>query len=58
MARRDTTALVKRLKKRLEYAKRKAPLEMLPEVLEEEELGVLATEAELEFEAEEAHADG
>ncbi|MCD6524929.1 MAG: hypothetical protein J7K48_08075 [Thermococcus sp.] len=56
MARRDTTALIKRLKKRLNEAKRKAPLEKLPEVLEEEALGILPVEAELEFEAEEVNA--
>ena len=53
MARRDTTALIKRLKKRVAEAKKKVPPEKLPEVLGIEDLGLLPIEQELELEAEE-----
>lgn len=55
MARRDTTALIKRLKKRINMVKRKVPLAKLPEVLDT--VDVLDIEGELELEAEDMHSD-
>jgi len=55
MARRDTTALIKRLKKRIDAAKKRVPPHKLADLLGEEDLGLLSVESELEFEAEEVH---
>lgn len=54
MARRDTTALIKRLKKRLNQARKSLLIDEPEEALEHIDYAILDIEAELEFEAEEA----
>ena len=55
MARRDTTALIKRLKKRLDRARKHLVYERTEEALEQIDYALLDLETELEFEAEEVH---
>jgi len=54
VARRDTTALIKRLKKRLNQARKSLLIDEPEEALEHIDYAILDIEAELEFEAEEA----
>ena len=55
MARRDTTALIKRLKKRLNNARKHLTYERTEEALEEIDYALIELESELEFEAEGVH---
>ncbi len=53
MARRDTTALIKRMKKRLDRARKALLTEQTDKALEEVDYALLELETELEFEVEE-----
>lgn len=55
MARRDTTALIKRLKKRLNRARMALKVDDPITALEEIDYAILDLEAEAEFEATEVH---
>lgn len=53
MARRDTTALIKRMKKRLDRARKHLVVDEPEKALEQIDYAILDLETELEFEAEE-----
>ena len=57
MARRDTTALIKRLKKRLNQARKALIVDDSVSALEQIDYAILDLESELEFEAKEPHED-